>query len=300
MVIKKQIIFLISMLSFISYNTMPMKRSHPKTIEAIYRQKKLCKIRNESNIITQKFQVLQECQECQEIEDEYKGYIHELTKKSQRPNEVCVPMWGSGSISSQPISNQPLILSTSGLAGCIATALHVKYNNGEQYAGMTHYPPSSINVQKNAVRNLWLEAFASQHQTKKIEAVNSFVIVPGEEQKNNDHWELVIASQENRICTSLHTVPSEISLSKEQIVETYSWPYYMIDMICRDESLLKPRDLEVVLGHNGTSITLNKQPYKQKRLSYSINRQLNNNSKTFSPYKAIEGYPPRLLIEWKK
>lgn len=104
--------------------------------------------------------------------------IAQIALAVQRPNEVLVPMWGSNSITASSSIESPLIISTNGLNGCSATALHIKYNNGEQYAGITHYPPFSEREQEEKLKLQCLEALKAQVETKKIIATNFFFIVP--------------------------------------------------------------------------------------------------------------------------
>lgn len=117
----------------------------------------------------------------QSLKNEHKEILKTLTLAHQRPNETCISMWDFGSTTSLPTAKSPVIISTNGLGGCLATALHIKYNNGEQYAGITHYPPLSDKEQQNNLKTLCLQALKGQNKTKKIIATNFFFVAPKEE-----------------------------------------------------------------------------------------------------------------------
>jgi hypothetical protein len=184
----------------------------------------------------------------QALKHEHKEILKTLVIKQQYPNEICVPMWGSNSITSSPTMKSPLIISTGGLNGCLATALHIKYSNGDQYAGITHYPSLSFNDQKEDIKMSCLQALKAQNETKKIIATNFFFHSPKENTnpiRNDTHYKVL-------------RCVINIELKETGTIKTNKIPY---DMFSFEDN----RDLEVIfpaieLKADG-SITTNDAPY---------------------------------------
>jgi hypothetical protein len=132
------------------------------------------------------------------LKDKHKDILKDFAINSPRSNEISVTMRDSNSITASPAMKSPSIISIHELNGCLATSLHIKYSNGDQYAGMTHYPPIDKKQQhQNAVKMLCLKAIKEQNETKKIVATNFFFFAPQEYQSFSVSKEGMISSSDN-------------------------------------------------------------------------------------------------------
>lgn len=172
--------------------------------------------------------------------EETRKIIQPLVIQLQRPNETCVSIWDSNSITSTPDIKSPLIISTLELGGCLATALHIKYNNGDQYAGITHYPPSSRNDQENIVKMQCLQALKHQTETKKIVATNFFFSAPKEEEKIAISIFHPVMPSRNDLAYKILHCRINIELKKTGIIKTHFIPYDIFEST-------EERDIELIL-----------------------------------------------------
>lgn len=195
---------------------------------------------------------------------EYKENLDKLTKDSQRENEICVSMWGANAITIEPTNKNTHIISTNGLAGCTATALHVKYSDGTQYAAITHFPPVSIEQQLYEIKKQQNQAFKNQNSTKKIETINSFTVVPGEWIKEDNKYSIVPIDK--RPCDLLNE--NYLSLAPKDTKQIFNKHCIAYDMQQRNKrtSAQKPtKDIQVNLSSTETSsiaIDINNMYYK--------------------------------------
>jgi hypothetical protein len=202
-------------------------------------------------------QTVKNNQTLTEMEREYK-LIHSLTKNTQRENEICVPMWGANAITIDPTNKNAQIISTSGLSGCTATALHVKYSDGTEYAGITHFPQTSIKAQFDEIIKQQTNAFEKQDSTKKIEAINSFTIIPEEYVAKNNKWEL---AEDETLCDLLNENRSLITQKDtKQIFNkhciTYRKGKEKLSVMILNKSTKKLNHIEFINSPNHIEITL--------------------------------------------
>lgn len=177
--------------------------------------------------------------------------IREVFTKSPRPNETRVSMWEAQSISTQPTIQEPLILSTTGLIGCVAATLHVKYNNGDQYAGMTHYPPTSNEDHHNAVQDLCLEALKNQNKSKKIVATHFFFSASNNKETTPVHNLLTEQEKETTPLYQLLSNTVHTTLQETGTIKTHLVPYDISDVsnlinLFLDNDV-QERDIEMIL-----------------------------------------------------
>jgi hypothetical protein len=196
-------------------------------------------------------------------------------KALEKPGETIVPMWGADSIVSNSTDKDTKTISTLGLGGCNATAMIIKCDHAEQYAAMTHYPPSeeNRNHQYN-VRTLFLKGLATCLQkttngdSKSIRSAHFFAAVPGEYEQETlgGKWKLV---PDRNQCRKFQQVIQNAADEHKVPVETTCLPYDMMAFdFLRHEKLRheKLRDFEIILKGDAATVILNKDEYYKKTL----------------------------------
>jgi hypothetical protein len=113
------------------------------------------------------------------LEDYWGKWIKKYAQNKESENETYVPLWNSRYINTTPTQDiqKPLIISAFRLHN-IATALHIVYNNGDQFASITNYCDSNIIKHNKAIKKLCTHALNQQNAHKKISRVNFFIIKP--------------------------------------------------------------------------------------------------------------------------
>lgn len=172
--------------------------------------------------------------------------LKERAIEIQSLNEICVPMWDYASIVST--LNISKTISINGLGGCLAAAIHIRYNNGEQYVGVTNYPRVSYQHQQNNLKILCEEASNAQHTTKKIIATNFIFMEPDKNMQPQSpiiqHYSLEYEGLKNII---------EKILTKT-IITSYCYLYTMGHKNRHEIGDQTWRNLEIILYRNKATI----------------------------------------------
>jgi hypothetical protein len=130
------------------------------------------------------------------LENRWAITLEKSAQEKQPPHEICVPLWNYNSITSTSNMQNSSSISAFNLGNNIATALYVKYNNEDQYAGIAHYSNLSFKKHSEAIKLLCAEAINAQHTEKKITKVN-FFIVKSAKYEYNKKIKLIVPDEDN-------------------------------------------------------------------------------------------------------
>jgi hypothetical protein len=169
----------------------------------------------------------------------------QLCKENQRKNELFVPLWDSGTITTTPKTSEKIRLSAN-VDENEATALVVQYSSKNQYAAMTHYHSLSFIEHTTAIENLCKALVPTHNQDQHITSINFFVTMLRDSSSTS-------INQENLARALLLQKMVNDKLSPIESIQCYLIPH--------DSSSTAPdapeRDFEVTLSSKTATIVSN-------------------------------------------
>src|SRR5579872_4201184 len=173
-----------------------------------------------------------------ELKTQHQSKLTWQVKDSLRPHESCISLWEQQSIFASPTIKKPLLLSTTYLGENITTVLYIKYIAGEQYSGITHYPPTIISYHLDEAQKLCLDALDKKDQYHEIISIKFFLVIP------SIHTSITNARHKQLrgiVTTTLHPYPLKIKTLTYDTKE------------CKSGYL---RDVEVILSAHKASLRI--------------------------------------------
>ncbi len=102
-------------------------------------------------------------------------WCQQLSAHITRPGHVHVFMNDAKMVSLAPDAKKPIIISTAGLIGCIATVLHARDITGNQHALLMHFHP---NYHKEHLMELERQILLLKDHHKTFKSMNFLSILP--------------------------------------------------------------------------------------------------------------------------
>src|SRR5579872_750046 len=122
-------------------------------------------------------------------EDYYAKTLREFVATIEPNNKKYLTLWNnySTTITSEQKHANPYIISAFRLRH-VATALHVVYSNGDQFASMTNYLEKNISKHNQVLKKFCQSALTQENASKKISLINFIIIKPYDTQKEENAY----------------------------------------------------------------------------------------------------------------
>lgn len=123
------------------------------------------------------------------VEDYHAKTLREFVAHIEPKNEKYVTLWNNHSITitSNQKPHKPYIISAFRLRH-VATALHVVYSNGDQFAGMTNYLAENISKHNQVLKKFCQSALKQENPSKQISLINFIIIKPYDTQQEKNAY----------------------------------------------------------------------------------------------------------------